>query len=85
MSDSEKDFGPVVCGAMLGVLVGSYYRHGLTKDDILGLVGDMYSSVEEAVPIRGCEACGGAKIVDSKECPCCDGTGTVPSLGEMLQ
>lgn len=49
MSDSsDKDFGPSVVAAMLGVCIASYVEHDVTKEEFLELAGDIYDGVAEA-------------------------------------
>lgn len=48
-SEVEKDYGPSEIAAVLGVCVGSYLHHKVTKEELLLLVGGMYDDIQELV------------------------------------
>ena len=50
--DSEKDYGPSVCGAMFGVCIASYIEHGVTRDEMLELAGQIYDAIKQTISER---------------------------------
>ena len=53
--DEERDFGPADIGAMQGVCVGLYIKNGVSKKDLLGLIGDLYDGILDAAIAKGKE------------------------------
>ncbi len=45
VADVDKDCGPAEIAAIVGVCVGSYIRHGVTKKEALEITGDIYDSI----------------------------------------
>ena len=50
--DSEKDYGPSVCGAMFGVCIASYIEHDVTRDEVLELAGQIYDAIKQTIAER---------------------------------
>jgi len=40
-----RDLGPKEFGAMMGSAIGNYVAHGMSREEILELVGDLYDEI----------------------------------------
>lgn len=43
--DPSKDCGPDVIASIVGTCIGSYIRYGVTKNEVLSIVGGMYDAI----------------------------------------
>ena len=41
----DGDFGPAEIGAMLGVCIGLYINHDVSRESLVEMVGDMYDDI----------------------------------------
>jgi len=48
MSNDDKDYGPSIVGAILGMCIGNYVRHEVTRDELLELVAEVYDGIIDA-------------------------------------
>ena len=48
----EKDFGPEEIGAMFGLCIGLYIKHGVKRKDLLKLARDLYNDISAGVKER---------------------------------
>lgn len=46
LESADKDYGPMAVGAILGSCIGSYIQYGVTRDELLELVGEMYDAIK---------------------------------------
>jgi hypothetical protein len=50
--DEDKDYGPAELGVALGTVLGLYIHHGVTKKEVLALVGDIHRDITEELRKR---------------------------------
>jgi len=51
----DKDYGPTIVAQMLGVCIGSYIGHGVTKREFVKLAADMYTGIAKDLRRQGIE------------------------------
>ncbi len=50
MANENKNYGPSVVAVMLGTCIASYIEYGVTKNEVVGMVEDVYSAIVDQLP-----------------------------------
>ena len=74
----SRDYGPTIVASILGTCVSSYIDHGVTRDEMLELVGEIYDGIIKTMAAHGIEPGGAQRRVDAALAALRDGAAAAP-------